>query len=105
MTESDNVTRRDCLRTAALAGAAIAVPTIVPASALGRGGAVAPSERITMAGVGIGPRGPVRHQSIFCEQGRARETTLSPASSRLLDMILRRLVCRHLVGLDHRTIL
>jgi hypothetical protein len=57
MTGSDSVTRRECLRTAAVAGAAVAIPTIVPASALGRGGAVAPSERITMAGVGIGPRG------------------------------------------------
>jgi hypothetical protein len=55
--------------------------------------------------VGIGPRRPVRGQSIFCERGRARETTLSPASPRLLDMILRRLVWCHLVGLDHRTIL
>ena len=55
--------------------------------------------------VGIGPRRRVRGQSIFCERGRARETTLSPASSRLLDMILWRLVWCHPVGLDHRTIL
>ena len=50
-------TRRDCLKTAALAGAAFAAPTIVPARALGRDGAVAPSEKIVMAGVGLGPRG------------------------------------------------
>ena len=37
--------------------AALMMPAIVPASALGRGGAVAPSERITMAGIGIGNRG------------------------------------------------
>ncbi|WP_337176927.1 Gfo/Idh/MocA family oxidoreductase [Paludisphaera sp.] len=50
-------TRRDCLKTAAIAGAAFAVPTIVPARVLGRDGAVAPSEKIVMAGIGLGPRG------------------------------------------------
>jgi predicted dehydrogenase len=39
------------------AAAVMAVPTIVPASALGRDGATAPSERIVMAGLGIGNRG------------------------------------------------
>lgn len=39
------------------AGALLAVPTIAPASALGRGGAAAPSERIILAGIGIGGRG------------------------------------------------
>jgi predicted dehydrogenase len=33
------------------------VPWIVPASALGRDGAVAPSERIVLGGIGIGRRG------------------------------------------------
>jgi hypothetical protein len=33
--------------------------------------------------VGIGPRRPVRHQSIFCERATARGTTLSP---RLLEL-------------------
>jgi hypothetical protein len=33
------------------------VPQIIPASALGRDGAVAPSERIVMGGIGIGGRG------------------------------------------------
>ena len=41
--------RRAVLRTAAGAAVAgFALPTIIPASALGRGGAVAPSERITL---------------------------------------------------------
>ena len=52
-----NLTRRQYLKTAAVAGAAVAVPTIIPASALGRGGAVAPSERIRLGGIGIGNRG------------------------------------------------
>lgn len=51
------LTRRDCLKAGAAAGAALLMPTLVPASALGRGGAVAPSERITLAGIGIGGRG------------------------------------------------
>ncbi len=33
------------------------VPYFVPAAALGRGGKVAPSERIVMGGIGIGGRG------------------------------------------------
>ena len=37
---------------AAATGLAVA-PTIIPASALGRGGAVAPSERIVLGGIGI----------------------------------------------------
>ncbi len=48
--------RREFLTTAAKAGAVIAAPAIVPASALGRGGFFAPSERITMGVIGIGPR-------------------------------------------------
>ena len=39
------------------AGGAIALPTFIPASALGRDGAVAPSERITLGAIGIGNRG------------------------------------------------
>ncbi len=59
MSTRRRVGRREFLRTAplALAGAA-AFPTIVRASALGRGGAVAPSDRIVMAGIGFGMQGP-----------------------------------------------
>ncbi|MCP4858411.1 MAG: Gfo/Idh/MocA family oxidoreductase [Fuerstiella sp.] len=50
--------RRDFLKTTAIAAStAFAAPMVVPASALGRGGAVAPSERIVLGGLGIGPRG------------------------------------------------
>ncbi|NLN91875.1 MAG: Gfo/Idh/MocA family oxidoreductase [Candidatus Hydrogenedens sp.] len=41
----------------ACAAGAMAAPMIVPPSALGRGGAVPPSERITAAGIGIRGRG------------------------------------------------
>ncbi|HEY5913892.1 MAG TPA: Gfo/Idh/MocA family oxidoreductase [Verrucomicrobiae bacterium] len=49
--------RRCFLKHALKAGAILAVPQIVPASALGRGGAAAPSERIVLGGIGIGGRG------------------------------------------------
>ena len=42
----------------ALTGLAVAAPTIIPASALGRDGKTAPSERITMGVVGWGSQGP-----------------------------------------------
>jgi predicted dehydrogenase len=49
-----HLTRRAFLKsTAAIA----ALPTIIPASALGKDGAVAPSERIVMGAIGIGGRG------------------------------------------------
>ncbi|MFO0956414.1 MAG: Gfo/Idh/MocA family oxidoreductase [Isosphaeraceae bacterium] len=51
----DGLHRREFL--GAVAGAAAVVPTIVPASALGRNGSVAPSERIVLGAIGIGPRG------------------------------------------------
>jgi predicted dehydrogenase len=50
------LTRRQFLGRA-LAVGAMAVPSFIPASVLGYGGAVAPSERIVMGGIGIGGRG------------------------------------------------
>ena len=40
-----------------MAAGAVAMPYFIPASALGRNGAVAPSNRIVMAGIGIGSQG------------------------------------------------
>jgi len=51
------LTRRQFLTRGALATSAVALPYFIPASALGRGGAVAPSERIVLGGIGIGGRG------------------------------------------------
>ncbi|MFR6034414.1 MAG: twin-arginine translocation signal domain-containing protein [Bacilli bacterium] len=39
--------RREFIKNVARAGVAVGFPTIIPASALGKDGAVAPSERIT----------------------------------------------------------
>ncbi len=49
--------RRDFLKKTLAASATVAAPSLIPASALGRDGWVAPSERIVMGGIGIGGRG------------------------------------------------
>ena len=49
-------TRRDFLHASLAAGAAVALPTIIPASAIGADGAVVPSEKLTLGVIGIGPR-------------------------------------------------
>ncbi len=49
--------RRGFLKRALAGGTAIAVPTIIPASAIGANGTVAPSERIVVGGIGLGGRG------------------------------------------------
>ncbi|MBN2375472.1 MAG: Gfo/Idh/MocA family oxidoreductase [Sedimentisphaerales bacterium] len=55
--DSRAVTRREFLRRGVIGASALALPYYVPASALGRGGGVAPSERIVMGGIGLGGRG------------------------------------------------
>ncbi len=52
---SGNLTRRDMLKSSA-AGVVLGAPWFVPAAALGREGKAAPSERITLGVIGIGPR-------------------------------------------------
>lgn len=49
-----SISRRNFLKTGSAAGASLAFPTIIPATALGKGGRPAPSERITMACIGFG---------------------------------------------------
>ena len=61
-------TRRQFLATAAKAGIALALPQIVPCSVLGRGGFVAPSEKIIMGCIGIGGRGTHDLNWMFAEQ-------------------------------------
>jgi predicted dehydrogenase len=56
-TGSNALNRRAFLRAAARAGAVLALPQLIPAAVLGREGAVAPSERIVLGGIGIGGRG------------------------------------------------
>jgi predicted dehydrogenase len=55
VSSSAKISRRHFL---AVAVAAIAMPAIIPSSALGRGGKTAPSERVTLAVIGWGMQGP-----------------------------------------------
>jgi len=50
-------TRRHFLQQCSAAGAALGFPTIIPSSALGKDGAMAPSNRTTLALIGCGGRG------------------------------------------------
>lgn len=58
MNKKKNITRRGFLKTGAgaIVGAA-AFPYVVPSSALGKAGTVAPSNRIVMGAIGVGPQG------------------------------------------------
>jgi predicted dehydrogenase len=49
-------TRRQFVRDSLAAAAAISLPTFIPARAVGAAGTVAPSEKITLGVIGIGPR-------------------------------------------------
>ena len=56
-TSRSHLTRRRFLKTAGAASAAAMAPAVIPSSVLGRGGTVAPSERINLGGIGIHNRG------------------------------------------------
>jgi predicted dehydrogenase len=49
--------RRRFIKGTVAASATLSLPTIIPASALGKSGTVAPSNRIVMGGIGVGRRG------------------------------------------------
>jgi predicted dehydrogenase len=58
MNQAMSVSRRHFLsRTATALGSALAVPALIPASALGRNGSRAPSKRITLGFIGLGGQG------------------------------------------------
>ena len=54
MKTDNRITRRDLLKKTA---AAAAFPAIIPSSALGRGQAPAPGDRIGVGCIGVGPQG------------------------------------------------
>ncbi|MCX7872082.1 MAG: Gfo/Idh/MocA family oxidoreductase [Verrucomicrobiae bacterium] len=55
--QTKHLTRRQFLNLGAKAACTVALPFIIPGSALGLNGKVAPSERVVMAGIGLGGRG------------------------------------------------
>ena len=69
MSENGSVTRRAFLRGAAVsAGAALAAPAFVPSRALGKDGAVAPSNRVAMGFIGTGSHGIAMNLRSFLPQ-------------------------------------
>ncbi len=57
MSQDQKSSRRQFLKSTALAAGAVTLPYVVPSSSLGRAGTVAPSERIVMASIGLGIQG------------------------------------------------
>ena len=57
MNATASATRRRFLQQCSAATAVLGFPTLIPASALGKNGAVAPSNRTTLALIGCGGRG------------------------------------------------
>ena len=57
MRAKQRISRRRLLKGAAAAGAAVAFPTYIPASALGLNGRTPPSDRIVMGFIGVGSQG------------------------------------------------
>ena len=55
--QNNTLNRRSFLKGAAAVGTSLAFPTIVPASARGKNGTVAPSNRIVMGCIGVGGQG------------------------------------------------
>jgi hypothetical protein len=55
--KSTALTRRRFLTQGTIAAGALALPSFIPAAAMGRNGTVAPSERIVLGGIGMGGRG------------------------------------------------
>ncbi len=62
---SSRISRRSLIKSAAAVSTAFAIPTIIPASALGKDGRPAPSNRIVMGCIGVGGRGTVDMSSFL----------------------------------------
>ena len=68
MAYKNTFSRRRLLKSTLQAGTAVAVPHIVPGSALGLGGATPPSDRVSVAGRGIGSRGARDLESFLAQK-------------------------------------
>ena len=69
MPDKSSFSRRRFLKSAAGAGALVAAPQIIPSTVLGKDGAVAPSDRIVVGGIGIQGRGMHDLQWIMSKPG------------------------------------
>ncbi len=88
---TQKLTRRDALQRSLAAGAAAAMPWFVPASARGAEGKAAPSERITLGVIGIGPRatydlgGMLKQPDCQCVAVADVQAARRDAGKRLID--------------------
>jgi predicted dehydrogenase len=65
--EVRSLSRRNFLKGVSAAAGAITLPCYIPAPSLGKGGTVAPSERIILGGIGLGGRGSGDLSSMLAE--------------------------------------
>lgn len=79
---TDHLSRRTFLKGAFAAGMAASFPAIIPASALGRNGAVAPSERLLVGVIGCGRRSRVAYT--YDADSRVEIVALADADTRAI---------------------
>jgi len=100
MTRQQLVTRRGFLRHGvAASAAALAGPTIVPATALGRDGRPAPSNRITIGMIGLGRQAIARNLPVFLRSGDTQVVALCDVDRWRMDTTQAKFV-RHYRGKD-----
>jgi len=96
------MSKKDSRRTfLKLTAAAIGFPAIIPSSALGRAGHVAPSNRIVMGGIGLGARGRILMRP-FLEQPEVQFVAVCDAQTERAE-IIRRITNRHYKNEDCTT--
>ncbi len=76
--------RRSFLKSSALAGFALGFPSIIPASALGKDGTVAPSNRLQLVGVGLKAQGGGDMRKLLDKKG-VQVIAVCDVDSRVLD--------------------
>ncbi len=92
--------RKFLQRTLAAASGMAVAPVIMPASALGRDGAVAPSERIVLAGLGLGGRGTQDLRAMLPEKDVQFVAICDPQKTR--REAVKKLVDEHYANTDCR---
>jgi len=85
-TLKQRVTRRRFLRRSAAAAAAFAAPAIVPASALGRDGHVAPSERVGIGMIALGRQTMAYNLPVFMQSHDVQVVALCDVDRWRLDL-------------------
>jgi predicted dehydrogenase len=82
-------TRREFLRSATAIAGAVAAPSLIPATALGRAGRPAANERIAVGFIGVGGHGIGRNLNMFLQQPDAQPVALCDVDTRQIDAALR----------------